>query len=107
MAYWKLYYHLVWSTKNRQPFITPQIEPHLYRFLVSRAAEMGIFVYPVNGMAEHVHVVAAVPQSQTTNHWLEHTTQFDEGPSELGSNSEKIIRESGTVYETDYGTVPL
>ncbi len=61
MAFWKLYYHLVWSTKNRQPFITAQIEPHLYAFLVSRAAEMNVFVYQVNGMQEHVHVVAAIP----------------------------------------------
>ena len=27
MAFWRLYYHVVWATKNREPLITPEIEP--------------------------------------------------------------------------------
>ncbi|NET60965.1 MAG: IS200/IS605 family transposase, partial [Symploca sp. SIO2E6] len=30
MALWRLYYHLVWGTKERQPLITPELEPKLY-----------------------------------------------------------------------------
>jgi len=26
MAFWRLYYHLVWATKNREHFIQPAIE---------------------------------------------------------------------------------
>ena len=61
MAFWKLYYHLVWGTKNRQPFLTPIVEQNLYPLLVQRAAEMGVFVYAVNGWWDHVHLVTAVP----------------------------------------------
>ena len=60
MAFWKLYYHLVWGTKNKQPFIIPVIEQHLYPLLVHRASEMGVFVYAVNGWLDHVHLVTAV-----------------------------------------------
>ena len=27
MAYWRLFYHFVWTTKNREPLLTPDIEP--------------------------------------------------------------------------------
>jgi putative transposase len=39
MPFWRLYYHLVWATKNREPLIVPQIEPRLYAYLVHKAAE--------------------------------------------------------------------
>jgi REP element-mobilizing transposase RayT len=29
MAFRLIYYHLIWTTKNRAPFITEQIEPML------------------------------------------------------------------------------
>lgn len=61
MAFWKLYYHLVWGTKNRQPFITLVIEQHLYPYLVHRVAELEAFVYAINGWRDHVHLVTAVP----------------------------------------------
>ena len=28
--YTELFYHFVWATKRRQPFITPEVEPPLY-----------------------------------------------------------------------------
>ena len=157
MAFWKLYYHLVWGTKNRRPFIAPIVEAQLYPLLVERAAEIGVFVYVVNGWWDHVHLVAAIPpklaisdvikdlkgasshfintrkllddrfqwqrgygvfslgekqrpfaeayvnnqkkhhEEQTTNAWLEHMSETDEGivlPTKDG-----VLRESGLVYE--------
>lgn len=61
MAFWKLYYHLIWGTKNGQPFIIPKIEQHLYPFLVQRASEMGVFVYAINGWLNHVHLIITIP----------------------------------------------
>ena len=61
MSFWKLYYHLVWGTKNRLPLLVPQIEPQLYQFLVDRALEMDVFIYKVNGYLDHVHLVTAIP----------------------------------------------
>jgi putative transposase len=61
MPFWRLYYHLVWATKNREPLIRPEIEARLYAYLVHKAAEQGVYVYAVNGYVDHVHVVAAIP----------------------------------------------
>jgi putative transposase len=63
MAYWRLYYHFVWSTKDRQPYITPEIEPVLYRLLYAEAKTFYCPFFYIGGMAEHVHVVTAIRPS--------------------------------------------
>ncbi len=61
MPFWRSYAHLVWTTKERSPWITAHIEAQLYAQLVDSAAKLGCYVYSVNGMPDHVHVVLSVP----------------------------------------------
>jgi putative transposase len=61
MPFWKHTYHIVWATKNRQPWILPDYEERLYAFLKSKAGELGCYLYAVNGMEDHAHVVASIP----------------------------------------------
>jgi REP element-mobilizing transposase RayT len=53
----KLVYHLVFSTKNRVPLITPEIADDLYGYLggIIRA-EKGILI-KAGGVADHVHLL--------------------------------------------------
>jgi putative transposase len=61
MPYWQLFYHIVWATKNRLPLLTPTVEPTVHEFLRSKAIGLGASVFALNGTADHVHLVAAVP----------------------------------------------
>jgi putative transposase len=61
MPYWQLFYHLVWSTKNRQPLLEANVEAVIYDFLRSKAIGMGATVLALNGIIDHVHMVAAIP----------------------------------------------
>lgn len=63
MAYWRLYYHFVWSTQDRIPYITPEIEPVLYRLLYKEANDMYCPFFYVGGISEHIHVLTAVRPS--------------------------------------------
>jgi putative transposase len=63
MAYWRLFYHFVWTTKNREPFLTPDIEPNVYRFLHAEARDLYVPLFVIGGTADHVHVLAAVRPS--------------------------------------------
>jgi len=65
MSFWKHCYHIVWSTKGRELLILPDIEPRLYAYLVSKAAEMGVFVYAINGTEDHIHIIVAIPPRQS------------------------------------------
>ncbi len=61
MPYWELFYHIVWSTKNRLPLLTPDIEQAVYGFLRAKAVGLHANVFALNGVADHVHLVASIP----------------------------------------------
>jgi putative transposase len=60
MAYWRLFYHFVWTTKNREPLLTPDIETNVYRFLHAEANKNYVPLFVIGGIEDHVHVLAAV-----------------------------------------------
>nr|NIT51817.1 IS200/IS605 family transposase [candidate division Zixibacteria bacterium]NIW43533.1 IS200/IS605 family transposase [Gammaproteobacteria bacterium]NIX54627.1 IS200/IS605 family transposase [candidate division Zixibacteria bacterium] len=61
MAFHRLYFHLIWATKNREYLIQPNIEKRLYSYLVNKAAELGVYTYAINGWYDHIHLVVAIP----------------------------------------------
>jgi len=61
MPYWRLFYHLVWATKGRQPAIQPAFEKRLHAAIRAKADELGAFVHAVGGTDDHIHLVASVP----------------------------------------------
>ena len=61
MTFWRNYYHLVWATKNREPFIEAVLEKPLYGYLIRKAAELGMYVYASGGWYDHIHLIAAIP----------------------------------------------
>lgn len=61
MPFWQVFYHCVWSTKNRQPLLTADIEPIIYDYLRSKAIGLEGVVYALNGTENHVHLVVSIP----------------------------------------------
>jgi len=61
MPYWQLYYHIVWATKNREPLLTPQVEPLVHEYLRNKALNLEARVYALNGYLNHVHMVVSIP----------------------------------------------
>ena len=61
IAFWRLYCHLVWATKNREPLIGAEMEDRLYGYIVRKAADLGVYVYAINGWSDHLHLVIAIP----------------------------------------------
>lgn len=61
VPYWELFYHAVWSTKNRLPLLAPEIESVVYGFLRGKAVGLGATVYALNGVTDHVHLIVSIP----------------------------------------------
>ncbi|MEM6454188.1 MAG: IS200/IS605 family transposase [Acidobacteriota bacterium] len=57
----QLHYHLVWATRFREPWITQDREGFMYAVLGRKVQDLGGFVHAVNGMPDHVHLVADIP----------------------------------------------
>ena len=56
-TYTSLYYHLVFSTKNRLPLITPALESDLYSYLGGILKKLNGTPIEINGVEDHVHVL--------------------------------------------------
>jgi REP element-mobilizing transposase RayT len=61
MPYYKLYYHIVWGTKNRQGIILPDFEADLYRVMAAKVISMDGIVHAIGGVEDHVHLAVTIP----------------------------------------------
>jgi putative transposase len=61
VAFWRLFYHFVWSTKNRQPLIGADVEASLHNVMAAKATKLGAIVHAVGGVEDHVHLAVSVP----------------------------------------------
>ncbi len=71
MPYWRLFYHIVWATKNREPWIQADFEADLWRVVVGKTTELGAFAHAVGGVEDHIHVVASVPPSVALSRYIQ------------------------------------
>jgi putative transposase len=53
----KLWVHVVFSTKNRDQIILPEIENELYSYFETELKELQCPVSIVNGMPDHIHLL--------------------------------------------------
>jgi putative transposase len=61
MPYWRLFYHLIWATKDRAPLIPLEVWPELERLLRLTAHKNQLIVHGVGGVADHVHLAVSIP----------------------------------------------
>ena len=52
-----LHYHLVFSTKDRYPFIQPQWQERLFEYLGGTIKGLGGFPQALGGVADHLHLL--------------------------------------------------
>lgn len=55
MSYAKIWVHIVWGTKNREPVLDKNARVLLFEHIKVNAKEKGIYVDFINGMPEHIH----------------------------------------------------
>ncbi len=56
-TYLSLRYHLIFATKDREPFIAPGWRPNLHRYLGGIVANLGGNAHKIGGTADHVHLL--------------------------------------------------
>ncbi len=56
-TYLSLHYHLVFSTKNREPLIAREWRPRLHQYLGGTVMGLGCVCENVGGVEDHVHLL--------------------------------------------------
>ena len=57
-SYTNLLYHIVFSTKDRRPFITPEHEVQLHDYVGGTIRSIGGISLALNGTEDHIHLLA-------------------------------------------------
>jgi Transposase IS200 like len=57
--------HVVFSTKDRTPFITMDVREKIHAYLAGIVREQQGECYRVGGVADHVHLAIRLPRTQT------------------------------------------
>jgi len=59
-TYLSLHYHIVFSTKRREPTIDPSWRPRLHEYLGGTVNGLGAFSQGIGGTADHVHLLVGL-----------------------------------------------
>lgn len=63
MPYWRLFYHLIWTTKGRTPTIGDRPAGLVTHSLRTSAVEQKAILHAIGIMPDHVHIAASIPPS--------------------------------------------
>jgi len=59
----KVILHIVFSTKNREPWLGSDVGPRMHAYLATICRDVGAELVHVGGVADHVHVVTTLPRT--------------------------------------------
>ena len=90
MPFIKIYIHLVWSTKNRYPFLkTKEIRQMLWQHIKQNAQDKGIFIDFINGYEDHCHCLISLNGDQS----IQKIVQLTKGESSYWVNKQNLCPE--------------
>lgn len=98
----KNYVHIIFSTKDRFPFLNPEILPGLHKYMSAILYNWDTPVLEINSVKDHIHICAVLSK----NHSAAKVMQ------ELKSNSSKWVKEHGGLstkfaWQGGYGMFSL
>jgi REP element-mobilizing transposase RayT len=90
MPFVKIYIHLVWSTKNRHPFLdSRELRLKVWNHIRENAKAKGIFIDFINGYSDHCHCLISLGTDQT----IQKVMQLIKGESSFWINKNQLTKD--------------
>ena len=90
MPFIKIYFHLVFSTLDRKPFLNSKdLRVKVWKHIKENATEKGIFVDMINGYSDHCHCLISLSSNQS----IEKIIQLIKGESSFWINKNNLTPE--------------
>jgi putative transposase len=67
----KVILHIIFSTKNRDPFLDSDVRPRMHAYLATICRDLGAELVRVGGVADHVHILATLPRTVSQSQLVE------------------------------------
>ena len=101
MPYWRMYFHLIWTTRNREPLLVDTTAQTVEASIRSICEEMKVLIHALFLMPDHAHLAVSIPPSLTVASVV----------SRLKGFSSHLINHSGFpqehpfAWQSEYGVV--
>ena len=82
--------HIIFSTKNREPWLDSNVRPSLHAYLATICRDVGTEFVHVGGVADNVHIVTMLPRTLSQAQLIE----------QIKKTSSKWIKAVDTRYRT-------
>lgn len=101
-SYISAFYHCVFSTKERQKIITPELQKSLWPYLGGIAREHNLKALAIGGVDDHVHLLLSIPSTAT----IAKCMQLIKGGSSKWIH-EEYSEHSGFAWQKGYGAFSI
>ena len=102
MSFVKIWVHLVFATKNREPLLPKEIRYDVHKHIMSNCKEKEIFLQAINGYTDHIHCLISLGKDQS----ISKVSQLIKGESSFWINKNKITKEK-FMWQDDYFAVSV
>ena len=102
MSYIKIWVHLVFATKNREPFLTKEIKPKVQEHIIQNCKEKSIYLQSINGHLDHLHCLISLGKEQS----ISKISQLIKGESSFWINQHQLTSNK-FIWQDDYYAVSV
>lgn len=102
MGYSKIWIHLVWATKKREPLLDKPIRSKIFSHITENAIAKNIYIDFINGYIDHVHILVSLNADQSVSNIV----QLIKGESSYWVNKNRLTLEK-FEWQDDYFAVSV
>jgi putative transposase len=103
MSWVRIWVHLVFSTKNREPFLhSAKLRKQFFQHIKKNAQEKKIWLDCISGYADHAHCLISLGKDQT----ISNVSQLIKGESSFWINKNELSLKK-FIWQDDYWAVSV
>ncbi|MDB5008478.1 MAG: transposase [Mucilaginibacter sp.] len=102
MSFVKIWVHLVFATKNREPLLKKEFRKEIFEHIINNCKEKEIFLQAINGYTDHLHCLISLGKDQT----ISKVSQLIKGESSFWINKNNLTSAKFS-WQDDYFAVSV
>lgn len=102
MSFVKIWVHLVFSTKNREPLLKKEFRSDVFKHIITNCLDKEIFLQSINGYVDHIHCLISLGKDQN----IAKISQLIKGESSFWINQNNFMNDK-FAWQDDYFAVSV
>jgi len=102
MSFIKIWIHIVFSTKDREPLLQKDLRCKLLDHITQNCKDKGIFLKAINGYSDHIHCLISLGKDQN----IGKIVQLIKGESSFWINQNNFVKDRFN-WQDDYFAVSV